>query len=354
MPTQTAFEPAPTRQDVALSPEWLTFAISQAYPGIEVTAVNIVETQRTMAVKIRFTVEYAKPAPGVPTAFCIKGFFDVAPDIARAAFTEIREGDFYTKIAPGLSMRLPRLVYAGADRTAQVGLILMEDLIVQGARFLSALDTVEVDTAALTLGQLAKLHASHPTPEALAKVSWVPEQLATMDPTGYVTAEQLQTMLDGPRGEGLTARVRSAETLARGFRALAAENLNWRQVLVHGDSHAGNIFMTRDGPGLIDWQVLQRGGWALDVGYHICALLPVEVAAANEQRLLAHYLELLAAEGVEPPSFDEALRQYRWAVIYGYYMWAITRRVDPAVINVFVNRLGSAVERSGSYDLAGV
>lgn len=353
MPTQV-FDPAPTRQDVVMSPEWLTQALSRAYPGVEVTSVAIVEILRTMAVKIRFTVEYAKPQPGVPTAFCIKGFFDVAPDIARAAFTEIREGDFYAQIAPGLSMRLPRCVYAGADRQAQVGLILMEDLIAQGAHFLSALDTVGVDVAAQTLGQIAKLHASHTTPEALARVAWVPEQLATMDPTGYVTAEQLQTMLDGPRGEGLAPRTRSAERLARGLRALAEQNRGWRQVLVHGDTHAGNIFMTKDGPGLIDWQVLQRGGWALDVGYHICALLPVEVAAQNEQKLLAHYLELLAAEGVEPPPFDEALVQYRWAVIYGYYMWAITRRVDPAVINVFVNRLGSAVERNGSYDLAGI
>ena len=50
------------------------------------------------------------------------------------------------------------------------------------------------------------------------------------------------------------------------------------QFLVHGDAHAGNIFRTDRGSGLIDWQVLQRGTWAIDVAYHLCAVLPVDLA----------------------------------------------------------------------------
>jgi hypothetical protein len=42
------------------------------------------------------------------------------------------------------------------------------------------------------------------------------------------------------------------------------------------------------------------------------------------------------------------------SVVYGYFLWAITRRVEPAIINVFVNRLGSAVTRHESYRLLGV
>jgi hypothetical protein len=42
------------------------------------------------------------------------------------------------------------------------------------------------------------------------------------------------------------------------------------------------------------------------------------------------------------------------SVVYGYYLWAITRRVEPAITNVFVNRLGNAVARHESYRLLGL
>jgi aminoglycoside phosphotransferase (APT) family kinase protein len=33
------------------------------------------------------------------------------------------------------------------------------------------------------------------------------------------------------------------------------------QYFIHGDCHAGNIYRMAEGTGLIDWQLLQRGGW---------------------------------------------------------------------------------------------
>ncbi|MFD2135687.1 phosphotransferase [Novosphingobium resinovorum] len=29
--------------------------------------------------------------------------------------------------------------------------------------------------------------------------------------------------------------------------------------MIHGDAHAGNVFRTPEGMGVIDWQLLQRG-----------------------------------------------------------------------------------------------
>jgi hypothetical protein len=40
--------------------------------------------------------------------------------------------------------------------------------------------------------------------------------------------------------------------------------------------------------------------------------------------------------------------------VYGFYLWSITRRVDPAIINVFVARLGASVTRHDSYQLLGL
>ena len=141
--------------------------------------------------------------------------------------------------------------------------------------------------------------------------------------------------------------------LLAGLRALTAGDSKRPQFLVHGDSHAGNIFRTADGAGLIDWQLLQRGGWALDVAYHLCAVLPTELAEREERRLLGVYLQMMRASGQTVPDDEEAWRQYRESVIYGYYLWAITRRVDPPIIVQFNQRLGAAVARHDSYALVG-
>lgn len=348
------FKPVPSRLDDLLSPPWLTQALSAAYPGVEVTGVQVIDILKTTAAKVRFTVDYARPRPGTPNAFCVKGFFDFDETLAPAARVGVKEANFYLKLAADLPMRLPRCIYAAIDTEAVLGVIVMEDIIAQGGTFYSALDPVGVDALAGTLGQLAKLHASHATPEALARTAWIGPGALQMDPYAYLTTPVLQGMLDGPRGVGLPDKVRSAPRLQKGLLVLAERNRGWRQFLTHGDTHAGNLFMTADGPGVIDWQTYQHASWALDVAYHINAILTVEQAEQNERRLLAHYLEMLSAGGVEAPSFDEAFEQYRLAAIYGYYMWGITRRVDPAIINVFVDRLGSAVARHESFDLAGV
>lgn len=96
--------------------------------------------------------------------------------------------------------------------------------------------------------------------------------------------------------------------------------------MLHGDSHAGNIFRTSDGLGLIDWQVIQHGAWSLDVAYHINAVLPVEVAEKEERRLLNDYLARMRATGVDMPSDEQGWTQYQEGVAYGLFMWAITRR----------------------------
>ncbi len=77
------------------------------------------------------------------------------------------------------------------------------------------------------------------------------------------------------------------------------------------------------------------------MAYHIAAVLPVEVAEREERRLLGHYLQLALAQGLDVPDPEEAWAQCRAAAVYGYYLRAITRRVDPAITNVFVARLGA-------------
>lgn len=342
--------PVPTTMAAALDPAWLTAALARISGGRRVTDVRSVEVIRTVATKVRFTVRFE----GLDElqVFCAKGLLDVDEGTAKGGPTMIREGDFYSRVGPRVAVRTPECVAAIADRTGQQGIVIMRDLIAGRAKFCSALDPFGPDDAAASLDQIAALHAGS---AMLAEMDWIVPRVADLAEMRWVSVEALQDLLDGPRGDGLPAHIRSAANLGAAMRALAPRDAARPQFLIHGDTHAGNIFRDADGrTGLIDWQLLQRGGWALDVAYHICAVLPVEVAEREERKLLDHYLAVMRGHGADMPEGEDAWRQYREAVIYGYYLHAITRRVEPAITVQFVQRLGRAAERHESHALLGV
>lgn len=340
----------PTTLEAALDPAWLARALAEIGGGAPVVEVKQVEVLRTMATKVRFTVRFADS--DAVHAFCLKGFLDVEGGAAHGGATTVLEADFYAKVAPHVNVRVPTCVAAIIDRQAPLGVIIMHDLIAtQGARFCSALEAFSADEAAQSVEVLAELHAGK---GLLQQYDWIGARAGQLARSGFIPAPVLQDLLDGPRGVNLTPAVRNAERLIAAMLALADRDEKREQFLVHGDSHAGNLYRTASGPGLIDWQLLQRGGWALDVAYHLNAVLPHEVAAAEERRLLGHYLGVMRGKGFAMPDDEEAWRQYREAAIYGYFLWAITRRVDPPIIAMFVDRLGKAVTRLESHALLGI
>ena len=334
----------------ALDPAWLTQVLAPVTGGASITGIETVEVIRTVATKVRFAVAF-DGARGGREAFCLKGFLDLDSAMTRAGAVGVLEADFYAKLAPKLSVRVPDCAATVIDREAQQGVVIMRDLINQGAHFCTALQAFSADEAAQTLEQLARLHANS---ALLGEMPWIRPRVTELAQAQYVPQPRLQELLNGPRGEGLCARTRDAALLVQAMQALAARVEAGPQILIHGDSHAGNIFRTMNGPGLIDWQLLQRGGWALDVSYHVAAVLSVEVAEKAERALLAHYLDAVRRLGGEAPAPEEAWAQYRAAAVYGYYLWSITQRVEPAIINVFVGRLGASVTRHDSYRLLGL
>jgi len=331
----------------ALDPEWLTVALAPIANGARVTRVETVEVLRTMATKARIVAHF-EGAPSEGAALCLKAFLDVDAETARGGAVSLREADFYAELAPQLSVRVPHCVAAIVDRDARLGIVIMRDLIRDGARFCTALEPLTREEAAQSLEQLARLHAKR---DALGRTPWVTRRIADLARGAYVPLPLLQEMLNGSRGEGLPARTRDASRLLEAMQALADADARRPHVLIHGDCHAGNLYQTQDGPGLIDWQLLQRGSWALDIAYHICSVLTVEVAEREERALLLHYLDAAHRLGGEVPGPEAAWEQYRAAAVYGYYLWAITRRVDPAIIDVFVHRLGWAVTRHESFQM---
>ena len=153
--------------------------------------------------------------------------------------------------------------------------------------------------------------------------------------------------LDGPNGLDVPPAVRDARALLAAHRRLSAaapgpSSRGW--CVIHGDAHVGNIMVDAAGrPWLVDWQLVQRGFWQVDVGYLIAATLPPERRRSAERDLLRHYLDCLAAQGISPPTFDDAWPLLADGMTHGFFLWSITTKVAPDVIAVLLGRLGAAV-----------
>jgi hypothetical protein len=337
----------PRTLEGALDPAWLSDALAPVSGGARVAEVEVVELIQVNATKVRFKARYESGATG---AYCLKAFLDQPEKRPNSA--SVREANFYTELSSKISVRAPTLVAAPMEREAEFAIVIMDDLIEAGARFCTALEPFDADMTARSLEQLARLHTSHTTLGPVEQIAWAPRQIDWL--AGYMTPQVLQTLMDGPRSEGMPVRQCDAALLIAALKALAALDARRPSVLVHGDCHAGNIFETGHGLGLIDWQLLQRGGWALDVAYHIAATLPEEVAAREERNLLDHYIDTARSLGGHVPDREEAWAQYRVSPVYGFFLWAITRNVAAPITNTFFQRLGRSVARHDSYALLGL
>ena len=343
--------PIPRTLEGALDLAWLSEVLTPAANGAAVERVEIVEevqvNQTVKATIVRFRAHFAD---GTAAALCLKGFLD-RPD-TKGNSAAVRESRFYADLANRISVRSPAWVAAPVDTQAEHGLLYMRDMVEQGAHFCSALEPFDAARAARSLEQLARLHTSHVTLGPVQSLDWTVRQIDWL--AGYMKPEMLQGLLNDERAEGIPEEQRDATRLVEALKALSAVDAALPASLIHGDCHAGNIFETPEGAGLIDFQLLQQGGWALDVAYHIAATLPVELAEREERNLLRHYLETVKSLGGEVPGDEEAWGQYRKSPVYGYFLWAITRTVARPIINSFCERLSHSVARHDSYRLLGV
>ncbi|MET0365132.1 MAG: phosphotransferase [Sphingobium sp.] len=338
----------PQSMEEAVDPRWLTMALAPVSGGSEVVSVELAEVIKTLASKVRIRVRFAND-PDAVHSYCLKAFWGVP---GAGGLTTIREGKFYSDIAPQISMRLPKVPALVLDEDKGDGILIMEDLIAAGARFCSALEPFTPDLAVESLDQLARLHSRTDIADS---TSWLPDRLERIAANPHFTVERMQEVLDDGRTEILDDRTSDARLVLQALRALAERTRARPRTLLHGDCHAGNLFTMADGLGFTDWQLVQRGHWACDVAYHICAVLTVGQAEQHEEALLKTYLAALVEHGGSAPGWDEAWEEYRAAQIYGYYHWgAITTRGAPDVMRIFTERLGAGVARHRCFDLLGI
>ncbi|EHJ60694.1 phosphotransferase [Novosphingobium pentaromativorans] len=341
----------PRTLEGALDADWLSEILAPVASGARVAQVELVDpvqiNQTIKATIVRFRVGFEN---GQSEALCLKGYLD-RPD-EKPGVAGMRETRFYRDLAGRVAFRHPEPVAMPYDDQTDFGIRYMRDLKAQGAHFCSALEPFDATRTARSLEQLATLHASYLTLGPVEDLAWTGRNIDWI--ANVVPVELLQGLLADERSVGIPEAQRDAHRLMAALKALNAVDEKRRPFLIHGDCHAGNLFEIAAGAGLIDFELVQRGGWSLDVAYHINATLPVAVAEQEERTLLRHYLETARRLGSEVPDDEEAWAEYRMSVVYGYFLWAITRTVDRKIIDAFCHRLSHAVARHDSFRMLGV
>ena len=104
--------------------------------------------------RFRVTVEGAD-GQRFTRSYCAKAHLDGSP-----GNTLVSEARFYREIAPLLEVRTPRAYYSAVDESAAQAMIIMDDVVDMGGRFLSAHSPYSLETTRGSLAQLACLHAS--------------------------------------------------------------------------------------------------------------------------------------------------------------------------------------------------
>jgi aminoglycoside phosphotransferase (APT) family kinase protein len=335
----------PTTVDALLDIDWLGQALD-LHDGERIVRAEVIDSSQTLAQKVRFEVDTESADGGRTTrALCAKAHLDGSPGTDL-----ITEAHFYRELAPRLEVRMPTPYYAALDVDADQAIIIMDDVVALGGRFLNAHTPYSLDTTRDTLGQLAVLHAATWGPPPFADRDWLAPRIA--DLVSRFPSELLQSLLDDGRAPDFAPELRDAVAVTEATRRLGARDAT---CVIHGDTQSGNAYLDREGRACwLDWQIAQRGRWSTDVAYHLSTVLDVETRRAHERELLEHYLGALEASGGPALPTDDAWDDYTLGFAYGYFLWCITRVSSREIVLIHMPRIAAALTDHDTYRRLGV
>jgi hypothetical protein len=254
----------------------------------------------------------------------------VARALVRLPGLDRAEIGFYRDASAETPLRVPAVRYATRDATSFV--LVLEDLVADGARFGSLGDALSVNDAQAVLTGLARLHGAFWGDPRLTSGAWpwcrrlVDGFEATVGP---LLAPALVTLGASKARTAVAPEIRSRlrHYAWHRSRLLGALDTGPR-TLVHHDCHPGNLAWRPDGTFMLcDWQLVRAGPWAGDVAYFLATALDVATRRTNERSLLEHYRAELRRVGVEPPPMDRSWREYIANLVYPLEAMLVTLAV---------------------------
>lgn len=316
----------------AITPQWLTAVLCKDHPDARVLSVQPADGSAGTSSRRRIRVAYnaAGIEAGLPDLLYSKSTPQWTQRMVLGLANVIQgEAGFFMQLRPRLQIEAPWGYHASCDAASWRSLTLMEDIVAtKGVSFCSPATDITRARMEDLLANMAAWHGAMWNSPAFDKeLSWLmtPAQFRTR--TSALIALQKRSLIGAQRAEQVIPKSlfprqqdlwiaygRSFDLLSQG-----------PQTLLHGDSHVGNTYITREGRmGYGDWQIIQRGGWAYDYAYVLTTSLTVEDRRAWERELLAFYLDRLHAAGAPRLDFDAAWLSYRQSTMYPYFAWVFT------------------------------
>lgn len=311
-----------------LTPEWMTYALTDATGGLAVESVVVENVIWGSGTKAMVRVVYSEPLRqgGPPEHLCVKGGFNAdLRQIEAFAQGYQREVDFYAQLAPQIDMAVPSCWYAGHDPDLRQGIVIMDDLGAAGATFGEPTEAWSIDHVASGLESLAKLHA--------ATVGATVDRYAWLTPLSPIRLLAELTFLSkaywdhhfgSSEAPPLPDEFLNRELILSGFKTLWRLEDQATPSISHGDTHIGNTYFDSGGhPRFLDWQCVCAAPPIDDVTYFIGGALTPNDRRIHEQDLLKHYLSAFTAAGGPDISWDEWWLDYRRHHLHGF-LWATT------------------------------
>ena len=306
----------------AITPEWMSAALAGHHAGAVVDSVRVVHRDDGTNRRARLELTYSAGS-GPATVFA------KAVDPAHAELVALTSGLFHEPrlFASGAALPLdhPTVYVALIDEERSDFLMIMEDVVTRGADPRDANRPMTVEQVADGIRGLARLHSEYWGARLTDNpaLGWV-EPFVAFDGLQYAPLHIAHERL----GDTAPAEVLAldgeelfVDIWARYIGTLTTST----QTLLHGDPHIGNTYVLPDDRvGFLDWQMVRRGNWSLDLGYFLQGALTIEERRRSERELLDEYRAALSLPAADMPSPEEVLLRYRASVAHGLAIWMAT------------------------------
>lgn len=305
-----------------ITPGWMTAALSQHFPGAEVDEVRVALRDDGTNRRARLALGYS--AGSGPATVFAKAVDPEHADLVELTSGLYHEPRLFVSEVP-LPLDHPTVYIAIVDEGRRDFLMVMEDVVARGADPRDSTRPMTVDQVAAGVRGLARLHSEYWGVRLTRHtgLEWV-EPFVAFDGLEYAPLHIAHERL----GDTVPAEIIAlsgtelfVDIWARYIGSLTTSVAT----LLHGDAHIGNTYVLPGGDvGFLDWQMLRRGNFSLDLGYFLQGALTIEDRRAADRELVAEYRHALRLPGDEIPSEEEVWLRYRASAAHGLAIWMAT------------------------------
>jgi aminoglycoside phosphotransferase (APT) family kinase protein len=308
----------------AITPAWLSEALSASLPGVEVAKVEVVDRHSGTTGRARLALEYASGPAGPETVFVkLPPFGEAQRGLVAATDMGRREARFYAALAAETPVRVPRCYFAAYGEEPTDYLCVLEDLEAAGCTFPKGVERHAREHGGQLIEALARLHAHFWEDARFAsELAWVPRAMR-----GALGAKLIDQARERFAGELPPVFAELCRLYVEHHERICDLWDEGGSTLIHGDCHTGNQFLDGERVGLYDWAVISRSPGIRDVAIFLGNSCPPEVRRTEQDGWLRAYRRGLLDGGVDAPAPDVLLRRLRLAVLYGWVAATATAAV---------------------------